>query len=122
MLGMDQESLSGCSGDPVVDGDLVHPVCCSEPYKPSGLSQDRSGPSHRTILRTQQTTSRSMQPHDEEALEQELSRMTATYDSHYLKNGSNTGHHIANARRHPQNTHARATSCGMYTCVHRRWS
>ena len=27
----------------------------------------------------------------------------------------------ANARRDPQITHAPATSCLMYTCVHRRW-
>jgi hypothetical protein len=61
-----------------------------------------------------------MQPHDQEAPEHDLNRMTATHDSHYLKIDSNTGLGFVSARRHPQNTHAHATSCGMYTYVHRR--
>jgi hypothetical protein len=48
--------------------------------------------------------------------------MTATHDSHDPENDLDTGIGVAFTNRHPQNTHALATSCLMYTCRHSEWS
>jgi hypothetical protein len=45
----------------------------------------------------------------------------ATRVSHDPENDHETGIRVAFAPRHPQITHARATSCLMCTCAHRRW-
>ncbi len=57
-----------------------------------------------------------MQSHDQEAPEQDLSRMTATHDRHDPENDHETGIRVAYAPRHPQITHACATQLPMCTC------
>ena len=116
---MNQETLAERSGSPVIDGDLVHPVGCSGARHAVQALSGSLTTQPQVDIPQPVDASRPMQSHDQEAPEQDLSRMTATYDSHYLKIDRDTGFRVANARRHPQNTHAHATSCLMYTCAHR---
>ena len=103
---MNQETLAGGSGNPVIDGDLVHPVGCSGTkhavQAPSGSlrTQPQDGIPHPA------DASRPMQSHDQEAPEHDLSRMKATHDSHDPTYGRDTGPSIAKARQHPQITRA----------------
>jgi hypothetical protein len=117
-LDMEYETVVGLSGDPAFVGGFVVVVgrSCSEydvqflSESPGTQTQDHSPhPSH---------TKRPRQMHDQEPPGQDLSRMIATRDP---KNYSDSSLHVANAHRHPQDTHARATSCPLCTCTHRRW-
>ena len=120
-MDMEHETFVGRSENPVVEGDLVHPVGCSEAeHAARGLCRSSRIQSQETIPHPGDA-SRPMQYHDQEVPEHDLSRMTATHDSHDPENNRGTVLRVAIAPRHPQITHAHATSCPMCTCAHRRW-
>ena len=118
---MEYETLVGLSGDPVVEGDLVRPVGRSGAKQAVQVLSGSLTTQLQGDVPYPADASRPMQSHDQEAREHDLSRMTATHDSHYLKNGHDTSLGFAKARQHPQKTHALATSCPVCTCVHRWW-
>jgi len=119
-MNMQHKKLIDHSGDPVIGGGLFHSVGCS---RATQAVQALSG-----SLRTQpqddsphpSPANRQIQSHYQEAPEHDLSTTTAAHGSQVSKNDRDTGFSVAKARQDPQNTHARATSCGMYTCSHRR--
>ena len=119
-MDMNQETLAGGSGNPVIDGDLVRPVGCSgTKHAVQALSGSlRTQPQDDTPHPAD--ASRPMQAHDQEVPEHDLSRITATRDSRDPENNRGTVLRVANALRHPQITHARATSCPVCTCAHHR--
>jgi hypothetical protein len=118
---MEHETHVGHSGVSAVEGGLVDPVGRSwsehnvEPLSGSARTQAQDHSPHSTHAKMPRQT------HDQELQEQTLSTAITSHDSHHLKNRYDTGILVASAHRHPQNTHARATSCGMYTCAHMWW-
>ena len=117
-LDMEYETVVDLSGDPAFVGGFVVSAgrSCSE-YDIQFLSES---------LRTQTQdhspqpthTNRPGQTHDQEPPGQDLSRMIATHDP---EKDHDMDIRVANAHTHPQNTHAHATSCPLYTCTHRGW-
>ena len=115
---MEYETLVGLSGDPVVEGDLGGPVGHSRVEQPvralsgSARTQAQNHSPHPPHARM------SRQSHDRETREQNLSSTIVTRVSHDPENDHETGIRVAFAPRHPQITHARATSCPVCTCAH----
>ncbi len=112
---MEYETIVGLSGDSVVRSRRRNPVGRSwSEHNVQALSgsarlqaQDQSlHPTHTKMPRPS---------HDREPPEQNRSTANAIHDSHDPKNGHDTGRLVANARRDPQITHARATLCGRST-------
>jgi len=59
--------------------------------------------------------------HDREPPKQNRSTVTATRDNDDPMDDHDIGLLVAIAHRHPQITHAPATSCPVCTCARRRW-
>ncbi len=113
---MEYETLVGLSGDPVVDGGLVHPSAHSWPRQ-DALSLSEASTAHAESQSPQRMqTKMSRHSHDRETREQNLRSTIATRVRHDPENNRDTGIRVAYAPRQPQITHALATSCGMYTC------
>jgi hypothetical protein len=114
---MEYETVVGPSGDPAFVGGLVVFAgrSCSEydiqflSESPGTQAQDQSP--HQTH------TNRPRQMHDQEPPGQDLSCTGATHDP---EKDHDMDIRVAFAHEPCQITHAHATSCGMYTCAHRR--
>jgi len=117
---MEHETLISYSGDSVADDGFVEPVGRSWPE-----DNVESLPGS-TRAQTQEHcpypifTEMPRQSHDRKAPELNRSTVIAARDSDNPKDDRDSGLLVATAYRHPQITHAHATSCGMYTCTHRR--
>jgi len=122
---MEYETLTGLSGDPVVEGGLGGPVGHSRTEQPvralSGPARTQAQKRSPHPPHARMSPSVSRQSHDRETREQNLSSTIATRVSHDLENDHETGIRVAFAHRHPQITHALATSCPVCTCAHHRW-
>ena len=117
---MEYSTLVGLSGYPVVEGDFVGPVGSSWPEQDVQSLSGSARIQAQDHSPDQTHTEMPRQSHNREPAEQDRSTATATHDSRHPKHNRDTGPSVAKARQHPQNTHAHATSCGMYTCAHRR--
>ncbi len=111
---MEHSTLVGLSGDSVVDDGPVGPVGDSRAEQSvralsgSARTQAQEHSPHPTH------TKMPRQSHDREPPEHNRSTANAIHDRNDPKNGHDTGRLVANARRHPQITHAPATSCPVY--------
>jgi hypothetical protein len=118
---MEHPALAGHSADPAVEDGFVGPVARSWP---GDNIQSLSGSSRSQVLDHSPHPTHAKMPrqsHIRAAPEQSRNPAAATTDSRDPKNGWCTPVAIAFARRHPQITHAHATSCGVYTCAHTWW-
>jgi hypothetical protein len=119
-MDMEHETLISRSGDTVADDGFVDPVGRSWPRD---NVESLSGSTRTQALEYSPhpaPTEMSRQPHDRKALKLNLRTAIAVRDSHDPKDDRDSWLCVATAHRHPEITHAHATSCGMYTCAHRR--